>query len=203
MRGRFITLEGVDGAGKSTFIRRVEERIRARGHEVLATREPGGTVLGERLRELLLSVPMRPETEALLVFGARREHVCEVLEPALARGCWVVCDRFTDATYAYQGSGRGVPPERLQYLAEWVHAGLRPDLTLLFDTAVAVARSRSAAARTPDRFEAEKTAFFERVREGYLSIARAHPARVVVIDGGAGIEAVGAQVDAALERLWS
>lgn len=202
MRGRFITLEGIDGAGKSTFVPHIAGWVRSRGRDVVVTREPGGTDLGERIREIVLSVPMRPETEALMVFAARREHVCEVIEPALARGCWVVCDRFSDATFAYQGGGRGVALDRLHALATWVHGDLWPDLTLLFDADVPVARARSTAARAPDRFEAEQAAFFERVREGYLGIARNEPERVVVVDSGVGIEAVGTQVDAALERLW-
>ena len=181
-RGKFITFEGIDGAGKSTHIPAVAAMLRARGHEVVVTREPGGTPLGEKLRALLLSESMHLETETLLMFAARREHVARVIEPALARGDWVLSDRFTDATRAYQGGGRGIVVERIEQLARWVHADTNPDLTLLFDVPQAVAAGRLAGAREPDRFEREQAAFHERVRECYLQLAGAEPARFRLID---------------------
>jgi len=186
MRGRFITLEGVDGAGKTTHASWLAEALAARGERVVATREPGGTPLGERLRDLLLHEPMTPDTEALLMFAARREHVEHVIRPALARGDWVLCDRFTDATYAYQGGGKGVSFERLAELERFVHGDCRPDLTLLFDLPIEVSRARLAKAeaggRTLDRFERERGEFFERVRAAYQARARAEPGRFRVID---------------------
>ena len=181
-RGKFITFEGIDGAGKSTHIPAAASLLRSRGLEVVVTREPGGTVLGEKLRALLLSESMHLETETLLMFAARCEHVAGVIEPALARGSWVLSDRFTDATRAYQGGGRGMAAERIEQLAQWVHAGTNPDLTLLFDVPQAVAAARLAGAREPDRFEREQAAFHERVRERYLLLARAEPARFRLID---------------------
>jgi dTMP kinase len=181
-RGHFITFEGLDGAGKSTHIESTARRLRARGHEVVVTREPGGTPLGERLRELLLSEPMHLETETLLMYAARREHVARVIEPALARGAWVVCDRFTDATRAYQGGGRGVATDKIEALASWVHPDLMPDRTFLFDLPPDVAQGRIAGQRDLDRFEMEKADFHGRVRERYLEFARAEPARFVVIN---------------------
>ena len=181
-RGRFITFEGLDGAGKSTHIEATALRLRSRGIDVVVTREPGGTPLGERLRELLLSEPMHLETETLLMFAARREHVARVIEPALARGAWVVCDRFTDATRAYQGGGRGVDAAKIETLAHWVHPMLSPDRTFLFDLPPEVARGRIAGARSLDRFELEKADFHTRVRERYLEFARAEPGRFLVIN---------------------
>ncbi len=182
-RGRFITLEGIDGAGKSTQHGWLVEHLRAQGREVVATREPGGTPLGEKLRALLLADPMHLETEALLMFAARREHIEQVIEPALARGAWVVCDRFTDASLAYQGGGRGLPMEKLDILASWVLGTLKPDLTLLFDAPVEVAMQRLRANTPhPDRFEQEQQGFFERVRSAYLQIAANEPGRVRIID---------------------
>lgn len=180
--GRFITFEGLDGAGKSTHIEATAGRLRARGLEVVVTREPGGTPLGERLRALLLSEPMHLETETLLMFAARREHVARVIAPALARGAWVVCDRFTDATRAYQGGGRGVAAEKIEALARWVHPGLAPDRTFLFDLPPEVARGRIAGQRDLDRFEQEKVDFHVRVRACYLAFADKEPARFVVIN---------------------
>src|SRR5437868_14705349 len=165
MRGKFITFEGIDGAGKSTHVEWVAERLRSRlagNATVVTTREPGGTPLGEDLRQLLLHRKMHLETEALLMFAARREHIAEVIEPALARGDWVISDRFTDATFAYQGGGRGLARERLEALEQWVQRGLQPDLTLLFDVPLETASARLAGAREPDKFEAESRAFFER-----------------------------------------
>lgn len=182
-RGRFISFEGIDGAGKSTQHAWLVDYLRGQGRIVLATREPGGTPLGEKLRALLLAEPMHLETEALLMFAARREHVVQVIEPALARGEWVLCDRFADASFAYQGGGRGLDWEKLKVLADWVLDGLQPDLTLIFDAPVAVAQQRlRAATSTPDRFEQEQGAFFERVRAAYLRIAAENPGRVRLID---------------------
>ena len=181
-RGKFITFEGIDGAGKSTHIPAVAAMLRARGHDAVVTREPGGTPLGEKLRALLLSEPMHLETETLLMFAARREHLASLIEPALARGAWVVSDRFTDATRAYQGGGRGIAAERIEQLARWVHADTNPDITLLFDLPQPVAAGRLAGARAPDRFEREQAAFHERVRERYLMLASAEPVRFRLID---------------------
>jgi dTMP kinase len=185
-RGRFITLEGIDGAGKSTHAAWLAEALAARGLDVVATREPGGTALGEALRETLLQQPMEHESEVLLMFAARREHVVQVIEPALARGDCVVCDRFTDATYAYQGGGHGVSLELIGTLERHVHAQCNPDLTLLFDVPGTVSRERldrmRAKGRVLDKFEREPQAFFDRVRAVYLSRAAAEPARFRVID---------------------
>jgi dTMP kinase len=182
-RGRFISFEGIDGAGKSTQHAWLVEHLRSQGQTVVATREPGGTPLGEKLRTLLLAEPMHLETEALLMFAARREHIAEVIEPALARGDWVVCDRFVDASFAYQGGGRGLDWEKLKDLSHWVLGDLQPDLTLIFDAPVEIAQQRlHAATANPDRFEQEQAAFFERVRSAYLRIARENPDRVRLID---------------------
>ena len=182
-RGRFISFEGIDGAGKSTQHAWLADYLRGQGRSVVATREPGGTPLGEKLRALLLAEPMHLETEALLMFAARREHVAQVIEPALARGDWVVCDRFVDASFAYQGGGRGLSWEKLEDLEEWVLGDLQPDLTLIFDAPVAIAQQRlHAATSNPDRFEQEQAAFFERVRAAYLRIASENPDRVRLID---------------------
>lgn len=183
VRGKFITLEGVDGAGKSTHLGWIAERLRAGGREVVVTREPGGTPLGERLRELLLTEPMNVETETMLMFAARREHLARVIVPALEAGRWVLSDRFTDATYAYQGGGRGLSSHRIAALEQWVHGDLQPDLTLYFDLPVEVARHRlTASESTPDRFEQEAAGFFERVRSIYLERAAADPGRIRVVD---------------------
>ncbi|MCX7672503.1 MAG: dTMP kinase [Thiobacillaceae bacterium] len=197
-RGLFITLEGVDGAGKSTHLEWLAGLFRARGHAVRVTREPGGTPLGERLRALLLTEPMHAETEALLMFAARCEHLHALIRPALAAGEVVLCDRFTDASYAYQGGGRGLPAARLAILEDWVHGGLQPDLTLLFDLPDALAQARRAAARTADRFEREQTDFHARVRAAYLQRAARHPERIRVIDASGSIEAVRAQLEQVL-----
>jgi dTMP kinase len=184
--GRFITLEGIDGAGKSTHVKWIAECIEARGNRVIATREPGGTALGEALRNLLLREPMTHDSEAVLMFAARREHLELVIRPALARGDWVLCDRFTDATFAYQGGGHGVPRERIRQLEDWVHGDCQPDLTLLFDVPPQVSRSRldkaAAAGRSLDKFESEAAAFFERVRAAYLERAREEQRRFRIID---------------------
>ena len=200
-RGRFITFEGIDGAGKSTHAAWLASAVTARGHSVVATREPGGTSLGESLRNLLLNVTMTPETEALLMFAARREHVELVIRPALARGDWVLCDRFSDATYAYQGGGHGVAGERIAELERFVHDDCRPDHTLLFDVPTTVSQARlakaSAQGRDLDKFEREERAFFDRVREAYLARAAAEPDRFHVIDAARPL----AGVRADLERL--
>ncbi|MFL6662478.1 MAG: dTMP kinase [Rhizobacter sp.] len=203
MPARFITFEGIDGAGKSTHIDTVARRLRAAGATVLCTREPGGTALAERLRELVLHEPMDPLTEALLVFAARRDHLHQVIVPALSRGDTVLCDRFTDATFAYQGGGRGFDTTLLDQLEHWVHGELQPDLTIWFDLPAAVAAERRAAAREPDRFEQQDVAFFERVREGYRRRAQAAPHRIVRIDAALDRDAVWRQIEGALEsRQW-
>lgn len=182
-RGKFITLEGVDGAGKSTHLTWIAEQLRARGRDLVVTREPGGTPLGERLRALLLSAPMHIDTETLLMFAARREHLACVICPALDAGRWVLSDRFTDATYAYQGGGRGLSYDRIAALEQWIHSNVQPDLTLYFDLPVEVARQRLAVTQSaPDRFEQEATGFFERVRSIYLARAAADPRRIRVIN---------------------
>lgn len=182
-RGRFITFEGIDGAGKSSHIEATATFLRGQGRQVVSTREPGGTALGEKLRELLLDQGMHRETEALLLFAARREHLEQVIEPAVERGDWVICDRFSDATYAYQCGGRGLAAAKFAQLEEWVHGHLQPDLTLLFDLPSAVAGRRIAAqARALDRFERERAEFHERVRQAYLERAAAAPQRIQIID---------------------
>ena len=183
MRGKFITFEGIDGAGKSSHVDWLTGFLRQKGLVTHVTREPGGTELGEKLRELLLHTSMDLETETLLMFAARREHLAKLIEPALARGEWVVCDRFSDATYAYQGGGRGLDRGKVQQLEHWVHGHLQPDLTLLFDLPLDVARERIAlASRVLDRFEQERADFHERVRQAYLERAHSAPNRMRVIN---------------------
>lgn len=193
-RGKFITFEGIDGAGKTThlpwFRARLEEKVAALGRTVVTTREPGGTPLGESLRELLLHERMDLETEALLMFAARREHLAQVIEPALARGDWVLSDRFTDATFAYQGGGRGLPRDKLEALERWVQGGFQPDLTVLFDLPPETASVRRGAARSPDKFESETEAFFARTRAEYLRRAEEAPHRFAIVDASASIEAI-------------
>ena len=189
MKGKFVTFEGIDGAGKSSHVEWLAEWLRARGLTVRVTREPGGTELGEKLRGLLLNDAMHLETETLLMFAARREHLARLVEPALAAGEWVICDRFTDASYAYQGGGRGLERSKLQALEQWVHGHVQPDLTLLFDLPLDIARERIALAeRVLDRFEQERADFHERVRQSYLERAHAHPARIRVIDANQPLE---------------
>lgn len=184
MKGKFITFEGIDGAGKSSHVEWLAERLRAEGKLVHVTREPGGTELGEKLRTLLLNETMHLETETLLMFAARREHLARLIEPALAQGEWVVCDRFSDATYAYQGGGRGLDRAKFLTLEHWVHGHVQPDLTLLFDLPLEVARERIVLAnRVLDKFEQERVDFHERVRQAYLERAHANPSRIRVIDG--------------------
>lgn len=193
--GRFITFEGIDGAGKSTHIEFAARLAREAGKEAVMTREPGGTALGEQLRALLLHEEMHAETEALLMFAARREHIRQVIEPALDRGAWVISDRFTDASFAYQGGGRGLSAEKLGRLEDWVHPDLQPDVTFLFDVPLDVACARRAGdARVCDRFEREQEAFFRRVREAYLKRAAAFPARFRVIDSTRSIPEIQGQL---------
>jgi dTMP kinase len=188
--GKFITFEGIDGAGKSTHIGFVADLLRSRGITPITTREPGGTALGEKLREILLHQKMHLETEALLMFAARREHLAQVIEPALARGDWVISDRFTDATFAYQGGGRKLALSKLTALEQWVHPHLQPDLTLLFDVPLEVARTRLEANRAPDKFEQEKADFFMLTRAEYLRRAAEFPQRFRLIDSTQPIESV-------------
>ena len=203
MAGRFITFEGIDGAGKSTHIDAVAARLRERGATVVLTREPGGTPLAERLRDMLLHAPMDALTEALLVFASRRDHVLQVIAPALARGDTVLCDRFTDASFAYQGGGRGFDLRRLETLEAWVHGEVHPDLTLWFDLPAETAAARRTAARTPDRFEQQDVAFFNRVRDAYLARAAAAPQRIVRVDAAQDRAAVSEQIERVLEtRRW-
>ena len=203
MTGLFITLEGPEGAGKSTNREYLAERLREQGIDVLLTREPGGTPLAERIRELLLDPSdesMAADTELLLVFAARAQHLQQVIRPALARGCVVLCDRFTDATYAYQGGGRGLGAARVAALEAWMQAG-QPDRTWLFDVPLEVARARLADAREPDRFEREGAAFFERTREAYHARAEADPQRIRIVDSTQSIAQIRTGLEAGLREL--
>ena len=191
---KFITFEGVDGAGKSTHLVWFADALRARGVELLVTREPGGTPLGEQLREILLHQTMSIGTEAMLMFAARLEHVEQVIKPALAAGKWVISDRFSDASFAYQGGGRGMDWQRLHQLEQWVHPDLQPDLTLFFDVPIEIARARLANNSALDRFEQEKGDFFERVRAAYYRRVAESPARYAVIDAAHSIENVQRQL---------
>ena len=203
--GQFITLEGIDGAGKSTHLPWLAGRLESSGRPVVATREPGGTAFGEALRSLILREPMTHDSEALLMFAARREHLDRVIRPALARGDWVLCDRFTDATYAYQGGGHGVDRARIRELEQWIHGDCQPDLTLLFDVPTLVSRERldraQAEGRALDKFEREAGAFFERVRNAYLERAHDDPRRFRVIDSSRPLEDVRAAIDVHLKSL--
>ena len=199
-RGKFITLEGVDGAGKSTHQKFIADFAATRAPHVVQTREPGGTDLAERLRESILKTAMTPEVETLLIFAARADHVARVIRPALDTGQWVVCDRFSDATYAYQGAGKGVSLELIERLGEAAHPGLRPDRTLVFDCPYEIARKRLQG-KTLDRFEREDREFFERVREHYLARARADSARMRVIDSTLEIAQIRKSVEGALAGL--
>ena len=200
-RGKFITFEGIDGAGKTThlswFREQLEQKVASVGRSVVMTREPGGTSLGEQIREIVLHQKMDLETEALLMFALRRQHLAEVIEPALARGDWVLSDRFTDATFAYQGGGRGLPRDKLETLERWVQGGFQPDLTVLFDLAPEIANERRSAARDPDRFESESEAFFNRTRAEYLRRAEEAPYRFAIIDSAQSI----VQIQRKLEEL--
>ncbi len=203
-RGRFITVEGVEGAGKSTHIDAMRAHLESRGVTVRVTREPGGAPLSESLRELLLdpaNLGMDADTELLLVFAARAEHLAKVIRPALTAGDWVLCDRFTDATYAYQGGGRGIDPARIAVLENWVQGDLRPDLVIVLDIDPEAGLARAASRGDKDRFEREEAAFFSRVRENYLERAKAAPDRYRIIDAGAAQESVRERILKALETL--
>lgn len=203
-RGVFITLEGGEGVGKSTNLAHVAELVQAAGHAVVVTREPGGTPLAERIRELLLQRAgegVAETTELLLIFAARAQHLARVIRPALAQGKWVVCDRFTDATYAYQGGGRGLDVDTIDQLRQLVQRDLEPDLTLLLDAPVEVGQGRARARGALDRFESEQDAFFERVRQAYLAQAARHPQRFRVIDAAQPLAAVQAQLLRELQPL--
>jgi len=196
-KGKFITLEGIEGAGKTTQLDVIRHCLEEQGIAVLTTREPGGSPVGEHIRALLLDPAghgMTATTETLLLFAARAEHIAHKIQPALEQGTWVLCDRFTDATYAYQGGGRGVAPEHIAVLEEYVQGPLRPDLTLLFDLPAALGLARAGKRSAPDRFESEEERFFEGVRARYLALARSYPQRVRLIDAEAPVEQVSAQV---------
>lgn len=204
MRGRFITLEGLEGSGKSTNLAHLKARLEAVGKPVLVTREPGGTPIGEQIRELLLdhrNDGMHPDTELLLMFAARAQHLHQVILPALEAGTWVISDRFTDASYAYQGGGRAMPEERIAALESFVQGTLRPDMTIVLDLPVATGLERAGQRSAPDRFEREQTAFFERVRAVYLARAQYWPARYRVIDAGQTLPKVMAQLDSVIAEL--
>lgn len=200
--GKFITFEGIDGAGKSTHIAFVCDYIKQRGLELVSSREPGGTPLGEKLRELVLHEEMHLETEALLVFASRREHIAQVIKPALERGAWVISDRFTDSSFAYQGGGRGLDLAKLEALEKWVHPDLQPDLTLLFDVPLDVARARLDATRELDKFEQEKADFFAATRNEYLRRAAQFPERFRVIDSTQSIAAIQLQIASILDACF-
>lgn len=198
---RFITFEGIDGAGKSTHIAFVSDYLRQRGVQLVSSREPGGTSLGEKLRELLLHEKMHLETEALLMFASRREHIAQVIAPALARGDWVISDRFSDASFAYQGGGRGMDIGKMEALEDWVHPGLQPDLTLLFDVPLEVARARLDATRELDKFEQEKADFFAATRNEYLRRAAQFSQRFRIIDSTQSIAAIQQELAGLLDNL--
>lgn len=201
--GKFITVEGQDGAGKTTNLARIEELIRAAGYDVVRTREPGGTPLGDAVRELVLhrgDVPIDPMAELLLIFAARAQHLATVIRPALASGRWVVCDRFTDATYAYQGGGRGVESDLIAELEKRVQGRLRPDLTVLFDVDIATGMQRAGLGGTPDRFESEEAVFKNCVRQTYLARARANPDRIRIVDAEQTLEQVSREVESVMRR---
>ena len=203
--GRLITIEGIEGAGKSTALDTVAQWARAAGYAVVTTREPGGTPLGEELREVLLAhrtEGMSAESEVLLMFAARAEHLARVIRPALAAGRWVICDRFTDASIAYQGGGRALGPQRVRALADWLHADLTPDLTLWLDLPVSQGLQRAAGRSAPDRFEAEKSRFFEAVRAGYADLAQSDPRRFRRIDASLPLPAVQAAIVELLEGVF-
>ena len=204
MKGRFLTLEGSEGAGKSSNLVFIEDFLRSTGIDLITTREPGGTGLGEAIRELLLdhrNTSMLDDTELLLMFAARSQHIHELILPALARGQWVLCDRFTDASYAYQGGGRGIAIERIAQLEQWVQGELRPDMTLLLDIPVEQGLQRAGQRSEPDRFEREQEQFFQRVRQTYLKRANAEPERYRIIDAAAPLEQVQQQLDAVLTQI--
>ena len=199
--GKFISFEGIDGAGKSTHIAFVADWLQHAGKTVVSSREPGGTALGEQLREMLLHEKMHLETEALLMFASRREHIAQVIAPALARGDWVISDRFTDASFAYQGGGRGLDRAKMEALEHWVHPHLQPELTLLFDVPLEVARARLDATRTLDKFEQEQADFFNACRNEYLRRAAQFPERIVVVDATGSIADIRTELAAILQHL--
>lgn len=206
MSAKFITLEGGEGAGKTTCLKHIEKRIKEAGIDLCVTREPGGTRTGEKIREILLdrgNFDILDETELMLMFAARAQHLNELIRPALATDTWVLCDRFTDATYAYQGGGRGISSERIAELEQWVQQGLKPDLTLLLDLPVEVGLERAGKRSTPDRFESENIAFMERMRLSYLDIASREPDRVKIIDSSQILENVLSQIDFVLNEILS
>lgn len=201
--GKFITFEGIDGAGKSTHIEFLAGLLKENGIRVVVTREPGGTELGEKLRNLLLHETMHLETEALLMFAARREHLAQVIEPALTRGDWVISDRFTDASFAYQGGGRNLDMNKLRELEKWVHPNRQPDLTLLFDVALDVARKRLDETRDLDKFEKEKADFFAATRQVYLDRAKEFAERFYVIDSQKSIPSIQEEIQALFrQKQW-
>jgi dTMP kinase len=204
MTARFITVEGIEGAGKTTNIKFIAHYLESKGKLVKVTREPGGTGLGEQIRALLLAHRqdgMAVSTETLLMFAARAEHVEQIIRPALAAGTWVLSDRFTDASYAYQGGGRGISVERIAALEDWVQGCLRPDITLLLDLPVSLGLQRANSRGVPDRFESEQSSFFERVREAYLEQARCHPQRYRIIDASKPEQAVRQQIEQILNEF--
>jgi dTMP kinase len=203
MRGRFVTLEGLDGAGKSTQLAGLSALLERHGIAHRVTREPGGTALGEALRGLLLDSQQQyhPETEALLMFAARREHIDKLIAPTLAEGTWVLCDRFTDASFAYQAGGSGVAWSKIEQLERWVQGTLQPDLTLYFDVSPEVGRARAGAIKTPDRYEQERADFQERTRAAYLRRAKEHGERICIIDANGGVPEIQAKIEEILEPL--
>lgn len=203
-KGQFITVEGIEGAGKSTNMAFIEAWLKKAGKELVVTREPGGTELGEKLRAVLLDAKeksMCDDTELLLMFAARAQHLQEIIQPALDAGKWVLCDRFTDATYAYQGGGRGIEMPRIAQLEQWVQGDLRPDMTLILDLPVAIGLERAGKRSAPDRFELEKHDFFNKVRDTYLARAAVLPERYQVIDAAASISDVQQSIQAVLEKM--
>lgn len=203
-RGKFLTFEGIDGAGKSTHLAWADGFLRGQGARTVVTREPGGTVVGEQLRRILLGGDLRidAETEALMMFTARRQHLEDVIRPALQRGDWILCDRFTDASFAYQGGGRGVAKDKLEALERWVHPDLQPDLTLLFDVSAELGQSRVAGTKSPDRFEREGAEFFSKVRNAYLARLQEWPARMIRIDGSKPIADIQREMEQLFLALW-
>ncbi len=205
MRGKFITVEGIEGVGKSTNIDFLSSLIGEKGYTVLVTREPGGTPMAERIRELLLEhgdEPLPDIAESLLFFASRSLHVNNTIRPALDAGKWVVCDRFTDASRAYQGYGRGLGVDKINMMADWVHADLQPDLTLLLDAPAELGKERAEKRGEADRLDAEEAAFYQRVREGYLGLAAAEPARFAVIDASQALKHVQADITRQMDRLF-
>ena len=204
-KGFFISLEGIEGVGKSTNRQFLQSYLEQQGIDLLVTREPGGTIIAEAIRDVLLTPSreaMQHETELLLMFAARAQHIAHVIVPALAQGRWVLCDRFTDASYAYQGYGRGIPLEKIEFLENWIQQSLRPDLTLLLDAPVEVGLKRARRRQgAPDRIESEKKEFFNRARNGYLERAQANPSRYCIIDAGQPREAVRKELRKVMQKL--